>query len=77
MKLTELNEDCSTKKQELKNTELLKRKGFEANFEAKKNELEVKKMEQEKQLELQRYNNQFLIEEARVEKGQCLGKMRQ
>ena len=29
---------------------MLKRKEYEANFESKKNELEVKKMEQEKQL---------------------------
>lgn len=75
MKLTELNEDCATRKQELKNDELLKRKQFDADFEKKKNELEVKKMEQEKQLELQRYNNNFLIQEARIDKEQSLKKM--
>ena len=34
-------------------------------------------MEQEKELELQRYNNNFLIQEARIDKEQTLNKMKQ
>ena len=34
-------------------------------------------MEQDKELELQRYNNNFLIQEARIDKDQALNKMKQ
>lgn len=57
MKISELTEDVKTQKQVIKNTENIKRRECEENFESKKNELEKKKMEREKKLELEKYRN--------------------
>lgn len=56
---------------------MLKRKQMEAEFEKKKNQFELKKMDRQKKIELERYRNDHEINEERLGNTQKLDKMRQ
>ena len=55
----------------------MKRKEIDADFQRKKNEFEVKKLEREKLLDLERYKNDHEVNDQKLKNEQELQKIRQ
>ena len=72
LKIAMMNETNATRKQETKNNEELKRKKQMADFDDKKNEMEIAKLEREKRFEIERLKNDLEKQQERISNDQKL-----
>jgi hypothetical protein len=77
MKSSQANELNETRKQNTRNTERLKRDQQQAEYDNKKNELELLKMDRESKFQIEKMRKDFEQEKERIQNEQNSAKMKQ
>lgn len=70
LKTSETNELNETKKQTTRNNERIKRDQQQADYDNKKNELEIKRLEREAKFQIEKMRNDLLQEQERIKNDQ-------
>ena len=77
MKISELDELNNTKKQQTRNNEQLKRAQQQAQYDQQKNELELKRLEREKNFQIEKLKTDLEQEQEKLKNDNALRQMKQ